>query len=107
MSHGEANAQPLAPHTAATRLIETPAGRLAVAEAGDARRPTVVLLHGFPLTSAMWAAQLAGLSAHARVVAPDLRGYGASPLGGWPADGDRVSIDRYAEDVVALLDALD
>ena len=36
----------------------------------------LVLLHAFPLTSAMWSAQVAALSGRARVVTPDLRGFG-------------------------------
>jgi len=38
----------------------------------------LVLLHGFPLDRHMWDAQVAELSAHWRVIAPDLRGFGQS-----------------------------
>ena len=38
----------------------------------------LVLLHGFPLDKHMWDAQVAELSAHWRVIAPDLRGFGQS-----------------------------
>jgi pimeloyl-ACP methyl ester carboxylesterase len=60
----------------------------------------VVLLHAFPLSSLMWAAQreaLAGLG-H-RVLAPDLRGFGTAPLG-----AVEPSLDAVVDDVVALLD---
>lgn len=107
MSRGAASDDPLRPHSEATRLVETDAGTFAVAESGCVEGPTLVLLHGFPLTSAMWGAQLAGLGETARVVAPDLRGYGASPLGGWLAQGEAASIERYAADVVALLDGIE
>jgi pimeloyl-ACP methyl ester carboxylesterase len=39
----------------------------------------VVLLHGFPLSGAIWHAQQKRLSEHCRVIMPDLRGHGRSP----------------------------
>lgn len=68
-------------------------------EVGSGR--PLVLLHAFPLSSAMWLAQREHLSSLARVVTPDLRGFGGSPLG-----FDEPSLDRSADDVVALLDRL-
>lgn len=60
----------------------------------------VVFLHGFPHRRALWAAQVGGLVDRARCIAPDLRGLGESGGGGpW-------SMDRYADDVVELLDHL-
>lgn len=44
----------------------------------------VVLLHGFPETSYGWRHQIPELAKHYRVIAPDLRGYGATEK---PADG--------------------
>lgn len=63
----------------------------------------VVLMHAFPLTRDMFAAQVAGLADRARIVAPDLRGFGTSPGPG----EDEPSIDTMADDVAALLDRLD
>lgn len=40
--------------------------------------PPVILLHGFPVDSRMWSAQLDGLSSHHRIIAPDFRGFGRS-----------------------------
>ncbi|MEV2269022.1 alpha/beta fold hydrolase [Nonomuraea africana] len=60
----------------------------------------VVLLHAFPLSSAMWLAQREGLAASCQVITPDLRGFGGSRLG-----EDEPSIDLMADDVAALLDA--
>ena len=60
----------------------------------------VVFLHGFPHNRTLWAPQLGGLMARARCVAPDLRGFGESEIAG------PYSIDRYADDVIAMLDAL-
>lgn len=61
----------------------------------------VVLVHGFPFNHHIWDAQIAGLSAGYRVIAPDLRGFGESPA---PDDG--YSMDDFAADIVALLDRL-
>ncbi|RFS81895.1 alpha/beta fold hydrolase [Actinomadura spongiicola] len=57
----------------------------------------LVLLHAFPLSSAMWLAQREGLAPRFRVVTPDLRGFGGSVLG-----DDDPSIDAMADDVARL-----
>lgn len=86
-------------------------GRRAVGEAsyfvaqGGAGSP-LLLLHGFPETHVCWqriAPELAG--AH-RVVAPDLRGYGASraPAGG--PQGEGYSKRELAAELVTLMAAL-
>jgi 3-oxoadipate enol-lactonase len=62
----------------------------------------LVLVHGFPLSGAMWQPQISALSARYRVIAPDLRGFGASTFG----EGVD-SLDQYADDLLALLDHLD
>ncbi|MFD0890944.1 alpha/beta fold hydrolase, partial [Streptosporangium algeriense] len=59
----------------------------------------VVLLHAFPLSSAMWLTQREGLSSSCEVVTPDLRGFGGSPLG-----DQEPSVDVMADDVARLLD---
>jgi pimeloyl-ACP methyl ester carboxylesterase len=69
-------------------------------ETGSGR--PVVLLHAFPLSSAMWLAQRESLGAVARVITPDQRGFGGSPLG-----DDEPSLDAVADDVARLLDAKD
>ena len=77
---------------------------LAVAEAGVGGRP-LVLVHGF--TGAKedfteWLDPLAERGWHA--VAPDLRGHGESAK---PEDEAAYSFDIYAQDLLALLDALE
>ena len=68
---------------------------------------TLALLHAYPLNRGQWRAQGEAL-AHAlalRVVAPDLRGCGESSA----EDGDAaepITMERMAQDVFALLDAL-
>src|ERR1041384_1373527 len=61
----------------------------------------LLFVHGFPLDHTMWARQVEALSQW-RCIAPDLRGAGAS---GAPEAGYAVA--RYADDLVAILDALD
>lgn len=61
----------------------------------------LLLIHAFPLSGAMWGRQTAALAARFRVIAPDLRGFGASQLGDAPA-----SLDQHADDMAALLDRL-
>lgn len=70
---------------------------LAVRERG-AGRP-VVLLHAFPLHSGLFDAlgELPGV----RLITPDLRGFGDSPLG-----DDPPALGAMADDVVALMDRL-
>jgi epoxide hydrolase 4 len=62
----------------------------------------VLLLHGFPQTSHAWRKQIPELARHFRVVAPDLRGFGASdkPKG---IAAYRTSV--VADDIVALIHA--
>jgi 3-oxoadipate enol-lactonase len=62
----------------------------------------LLLIHGFPLSSQMWAGQLDTLSPQAQVLAPDLPGFGDSPIMDLS-----YTVDRYAEDCAAVLDALD
>lgn len=65
------------------------------------RGPVVVLIHGFPLCRQMWRPQLEELAAAGyRVLAPDLPGYGESPLQG------ATSMDLYADALIGLLDQL-
>jgi len=61
----------------------------------------IVLLHAFPLDRSMWAPQVGALVRHGRCVVPDFRGLGATTA------APPYSMDQYADDVAALLDALD
>lgn len=63
----------------------------------------VVLIHGWPLSSAMWDYQLAELPKHnMRVIAYDRRGFGQSSK---PFDG--YDYDTLADDLKVVLDELD
>jgi len=73
---------------------------LAYDQAGSG--PAVLLIHGFPLHRRMWHPQLQALAAAGyHALAPDLPGFGESP----PLAGG-VSMSRYAEELVRLLDRL-
>lgn len=80
------------------------AGALPIAYDDVGTNQPVVFLHGFPLDRRMWAPQASALAAHARCIAPDLRGFGETPLATPLAPP--LSMDQYADDVAALLDAL-
>lgn len=67
----------------------------------EGRGAPLVLLHAFPLSHAMWDAQIQVLSARRRVITPDTRGFGQSTLG-----SAAPTMDSYADDVAALLDHL-
>jgi len=70
---------------------------LAHDDAGDG--PAVVLIHGHPFNRSMWAPQLAALKDRFRVIVPDLRGYGDSPV-----TPGTVPMAQLAADVSHLLD---
>ena len=61
----------------------------------------LVLLHPFPLDRGYWAPQLGSLVSRCRCIAPDARGFGETTL------APPFTMDRYADDVVCLLDALE
>src|SRR5215212_3206197 len=61
----------------------------------------ILFIHAFPLHSALWEPQIAAFSPHHRVIAPDLRGLGASARGSGAA-----SLDQHADDLAALLEHL-
>jgi pimeloyl-ACP methyl ester carboxylesterase len=61
----------------------------------------VVLIHGHPFDRSLWQPQVGVLAGEFRVVAPDLRGFGASPV-----SPHLVTLREYAEDVEELLAGL-
>jgi 3-oxoadipate enol-lactonase len=75
--------------------------RLAYRERGRGHDVVLLLIHGFPLDSRLWEAQVAGLSSRVRVIAPDLRGSGRSDAPPGP-----YSMDQYTGDLLGLLDVL-
>lgn len=61
----------------------------------------IVLIHGYPLNRMIWEAQWEGLDKQARVIAPDLRGFGESEM-----IAGTTEVATYADDVREFLDAL-
>jgi 3-oxoadipate enol-lactonase len=85
---------------------------------GPGAAGTILFIHGFPFDGSMWEPQLAALPAAWRGLAPDLRGFGRSPLGTARQDlssGTRVggriarpdepvlTMDRLADDMAEVI----
>jgi 3-oxoadipate enol-lactonase len=60
----------------------------------------VVFIHGFPHDRTLWTPQMQGLTARARCLAVDLRGFGETTA------TPPFSMDQYADDVVGFLDQM-
>jgi pimeloyl-ACP methyl ester carboxylesterase len=85
-----------------TRRVKTDGLTQAVLEAGQG--PLVLLIHGFPELGISWRAQVQALSeAGYRVVAPDMRGYGATDK---PERREDYTILHLVGDMVDLIRAL-
>ena len=86
-----------------TRTVDAGQGvRLYVAEYGDPdAEVTVVLAHGWTLSSQLWRRQVRDLVDTARVVVYDHRGHGRSCSG----DLDAYTLDQLGADLGAVLDA--
>jgi pimeloyl-ACP methyl ester carboxylesterase len=82
------------------RFVDAAGLRMHVAEAGQG--DPIVMLHGWPQHWYLWRDVIPLVAPHARVICPDLRGFGWT---GVPPSGyDR---ETMARDVLALLDALE
>jgi len=74
--------------------------RLAYDDVGSG--PELLLFHGYPFNRSLWVEQLDALSKAFRVITPDLRGFGESDI-----SGGESTMNRMAQDVVRLMDALE
>ena len=84
------------------RMIQTDGLNQSILEAGQG--PLVLLIHGFPELAISWTAQIEALAAEGyRVVAPDMRGYGATQA---PDRTEDFSILHLVGDMVDLVRAL-
>ena len=63
--------------------------------------PPLLFVHGFPLNHQMWRAQIEWFQNRFTLIAPDLRGFGASEI-----TQGTVSMEQHADDLNALLNAL-
>lgn len=64
--------------------------------------PVVLLAHGFPLDHRMWTPTVEALADDCRLIAPDLRGFGATGV-----TPGVVTMEQMADDLAALLDMLE
>lgn len=74
-----------------------------VEDTGEAHLPPIMCLHSLWLDGAMFDGLVAAAKGRYRVIRPDFRGQGSSA----PATEDVVSMDCCAEDLIALIEALD
>jgi len=82
-----------------SNVISDDGTRLAVRETGNAAGPTVVCVHGFPDSSALWEGVVRELAADFRVVTFDMRGAGRSDR---PKAIRAYRLERLAEDLKAV-----
>jgi pimeloyl-ACP methyl ester carboxylesterase len=64
-------------------------------------RPTILFIHGYPLNRKLWQLQISDLADSARMLIPDLRGFGESHAALGP-----YSMELLADDCNAFLDQL-
>ncbi|WP_144864968.1 alpha/beta hydrolase [Mesorhizobium sp. J18] len=88
------------PPTTRQRLRLSGGTELSFITAGDASKPAVLLLHGFPSSARMFRAVVPELSRAAYVIAPDLPGFGESGV------LQTVSFAAFGEAISELLDRL-
>lgn len=67
---------------------------------GEGNTP-VIFLHGFPFSKIMWQSQLFSLQTITRVIAVDIRGFGASK-----DEDTSLSIGLFADDLIKFMNAL-
>ncbi|MFJ9625932.1 SDR family oxidoreductase [Streptomyces sp. NPDC101181] len=86
------------------RRVRTGGVELCVAELGDASRPTVVLVHGYPDSKEVWSDVAVRLAEQWHVVLYDVRGHGRStapePLRGG------FTLEKLTDDFLAVVDAV-
>lgn len=82
------------------RAVQTQGGRLHVAEAGAGE--AVLLVHGIPTRGELWRDVVPRLAERARVLVPDMLGYGRSD----PPRGQPLGIEAQAGYLLDALDAL-
>lgn len=96
---------PAMPEASATGEIDSAGAKIYYAHYGkatDAKTPPVILLHGGLGNSDHWSNQVPALADKFSVIAIDSRGQGRSTL-----TKAKLSYDLMAEDVIAVMDALD
>lgn len=92
-----------APHGIDPTYVVSGDVRLAVFEHGDRSAETVLLVHGWPDTHAVWDEIVPLLAENFHVVTYDTRGHGASPL---PGPKEMFTLELLADDAVAVAQAV-
>ncbi len=82
--------------------VEVNGARIFYIEAGEGT--PMVLVHGWPLGSGLFARNIPALAEEYHVIAVDLRGFGQSEA---PGEQSEASVSTYAQDVLAVMDELD
>ena len=85
------------------RTVQNGDVTLAVFEAGDPSRPTLVMVHGWPDTHRLWTGVARLLAAEFRLVAYDTRGFGESSE---PDADSAYELPQLAQDFRAVVDAV-
>ncbi len=83
--------------------VEGDGATLFLRRAGRQDAPPVVLLHGYPQTSAMWHGVAPILAQDFQVICPDLRGYGRSDKPAPDVEHNAYSKRAMARDIVAVM----
>src|SRR5580698_3078420 len=86
-----------------SRRIRGAGLELSLTERGDASRPTVLLVHGFPDTSAVWTPLARLLASDFHVVTYDVRGAGQSDI---PQHRHDYDLSLLVDDMAAVADAV-
>ncbi|MFD3656012.1 SDR family oxidoreductase [Streptomyces sp. NPDC058620] len=86
------------------RWVRTGGIELCVAELGDASRPTVVLVHGYPDSKEVWSEVASRLAEEWHVVLYDVRGHGRSTAPS-PLRGG-FTLEKLTDDFLAVADAV-
>ena len=84
-------------------MIKGDGASLFVRRAGPRNAPSIVLLHGYPQTSAMWHGVAPILARSYQVVCPDLRGYGQSDKPASDSLHQPYSKRAMANDIIAVM----
>ncbi|MGW6743038.1 SDR family oxidoreductase [Streptomyces sp. NPDC055025] len=86
------------------RRVRTGGVELCVAELGDAARPTVLLVHGYPDSKEVWSEVAGRLAENFHVVLYDVRGHGGSTAPA-PLRGG-FTLEKLTDDFLAVADAV-
>ncbi|MFI8290316.1 SDR family oxidoreductase [Streptomyces sp. NPDC085614] len=86
------------------RWVRTGGIELCVAELGDASRPTVLLVHGYPDSKEVWSEVAGRLAERFHVVLYDVRGHGRSTAPA-PLRGG-FTLEKLTDDFLAVADAV-